>query len=72
MADHAVDDDFDGGIFIYRGGRAPQHITHVRIDKSIDEIEANAFNDCEHLMQLETQDGIRKIGNFMHSASAGH
>ena len=47
MADDAeddvewVDDDFDGDIFIYRGGRrAPQHVTHVRIDKSVDEDEA--------------------------------
>ena len=29
MADHAVEDDFDGDIFIYRGGRAPLHITHA-------------------------------------------
>ena len=63
MADHADDDgDFDGDIFIYRGGRAPQHITHARIDKSLDEIEDNAFDGCEHLVQVDTHDGIRKIG----------
>ena len=63
MADHAVvDDDDDGDIFIYRGGRAPQHVTHVRIDKSVDEIEENAFRDCEHLVQVHTHDGLRKFG----------
>ena len=63
MADHAVD-DFDGDIFIYRGGRAPQHVTHVLIDRSIDEIEDGAFFDCEHLLQVETHDDLRKIGKY--------
>ena len=63
MADHA-DDDFDGDIFIYRGGRAPQHITHARIDKSLDEIENNAFWRCENLVQVDTHDGIRRVGKL--------
>eukprot|EP00984_Skeletonema_dohrnii_P021097 scaffold10440_cov161-Skeletonema_dohrnii-CCMP3373.AAC.1 len=63
MADHADDgDDYDGNIFIYRGGRAPQHVTHVRIDKSVDVIEEEAFRDCEHLVHVETHDGIRRVG----------
>ena len=61
MADHAID-DFDGDIFIYRGGRAPQHITHARIDKSINEIENDAFKYCERLLTVVTHDGIRKVG----------
>ena len=61
MADHA-DDDGDGDIFIYRGGRAPQHITRARIDESIDEIEEDAFKDCERLMYVDTHNGIRRIG----------
>ena len=61
MADHA-EDDFDGDIFIYRGGRAPQHITHVLIDRSLDEIEDDAFRDCEDLVTVETHNGLRKIG----------
>ena len=60
MADHADDDRGDG--FIYRGGRAPQHITHALIDKSVDEIEENAFYNCENLLTVETHDGLRKIG----------
>ena len=60
--DHAEDDNFDGDIFIYRGGRAPQHITHALIDKSVDEIEDEAFRDCHDLVQVDTHDGIRRIG----------
>ena len=64
MADHA-EDDFDGDdIFIYRRGRAPQHITHVLIDKSVDEIEEKAFDHCRRLVQVDTHDGIRRIGRF--------
>eukprot|EP00986_Skeletonema_menzelii_P019954 scaffold29734_cov228-Skeletonema_menzelii.AAC.1 len=63
MADHA-DEDYDGDIFIYRGGRAPQHVTHVRIDKYVDEIEENAFRYCKHLLQVDTHDGIRKVGSM--------
>ena len=61
MADHAVEED-NGDIFIYRGGRAPQHITHVLIDKSVDDIEDNAFYPCENLLTVDTHCGIRKIG----------
>ena len=57
MADNA-----EGDIFVYKGGRAPLHVTHVLIDKSVDEIEEEAFRDCERLLQVETHDGIRKVG----------
>ena len=60
MADHAVD-DYDGNIFIYRGGRAPQHITHVLIDKSVNEIEENAFENCTQLLKVDTHDGLKKL-----------
>jgi hypothetical protein len=63
MADHA-DEDYDGDIFIYRGGRAPRHITHARIDESVDEIEDHAFKDCWNLVQADAHDGIRKIGKL--------
>ena len=58
MADHAVEDN----IYVYRGGRAPLHVTHVLIDKSVDEIEDDAFENCVHLSQVDTHDGLRKIG----------
>ena len=62
MADHAVDDDA-GDIFIYRGGQAPLHVTHVLIDKSVDEIEGGAFFHSKRLVQVDTHDGIRKVGD---------
>ena len=62
MADHADDDNFDGDIFIYRGGRAPLHVKHVLIDKSADEIEDGAFGGCKRLVQVDTHDGIRRVG----------
>ena len=62
MADYAVDDDDGGDVFIYMGGRAPQHITHVLIDKSIDEIVGGAFDGCVRLMTVETHDGLRRVG----------
>ena len=60
--DHAEDNDED--IFIYRGGRAPLHVTHARIDKSIDEIDDNAFLECEHLVQVDTHDGLRYVWRY--------
>ena len=63
MADHAVD-DFDGDIFIYRGGRAPQHITHVLIDETVDGIEVDAFDCCENLLTVDTHDGLRRVGEW--------
>ena len=62
MADHADDNFFDGDIFVYRGGRAPQHITHARIHKSVNEIDDNAFDHCTQLLHVDTHDGIRKVG----------
>ena len=58
MAEHAD----DGDIFIYRGGRAPRHVAHALIDQSVDEIEDKAFYKCKRLVQVDTHDGIRKIG----------
>eukprot|EP00577_Skeletonema_sp_RCC1716_P019689 CAMPEP_0113392538 /NCGR_PEP_ID=MMETSP0013_2-20120614/11340_1 /TAXON_ID=2843 ORGANISM="Skeletonema costatum, Strain 1716" /NCGR_SAMPLE_ID=MMETSP0013_2 /ASSEMBLY_ACC=CAM_ASM_000158 /LENGTH=320 /DNA_ID=CAMNT_0000275941 /DNA_START=87 /DNA_END=1049 /DNA_ORIENTATION=+ /assembly_acc=CAM_ASM_000158 len=55
----------DGGrdvFFVYRGGRAPRNVTHVRIDKSVEVIEDLAFEYCEHLVHVDTHDGIRKFG----------
>eukprot|EP00985_Skeletonema_marinoi_P030607 scaffold32881_cov80-Skeletonema_marinoi.AAC.1 len=66
MADHANDGNEGGGggrdIFVYRGGRAPRNVTHVRIDKSVEVIEDLAFEYCEDLVQVETHDRIRSVG----------
>eukprot|EP00985_Skeletonema_marinoi_P015573 scaffold8081_cov79-Skeletonema_marinoi.AAC.2 len=62
MADQANNGNGDRDVFVYRGGRAPQHVTHVRIDKSVEVIEDYAFDGCARLVQVETHDGIRKVG----------
>eukprot|EP00985_Skeletonema_marinoi_P008343 scaffold3762_cov103-Skeletonema_marinoi.AAC.4 len=67
MADHADDgnNDGDGGrdvFFVYRGGRAPRNVTHVRIDKSVEVIEDHAFEYYKLLVQVDTHDGIRNVG----------
>eukprot|EP00984_Skeletonema_dohrnii_P015481 scaffold6708_cov133-Skeletonema_dohrnii-CCMP3373.AAC.1 len=71
MADHAEEEGEGGDIFVYMGGRAPQHVTHVRIDRSVDVIENQAFRWCENLVQVETHDGIRRVGGrtFEHCKS---
>ena len=63
MADHADEEDDGVNVFVYSGGRAPQHVTHVVIDKSVEVIEDNAFKDCHHLVQVETHDGIRRVSD---------
>ena len=63
MADHALDDN-DESHFVCREGRAPQHVTHVLVDKSVDEIEEDAFKDCFGLLKVETHDGIRRVGKM--------
>ena len=63
MADHAEDDGDDIISFVYRGGqRAPRHVTHVLIDEAVNEIEEMDFSLCFNLLQVDTHDGIRKIG----------
>ncbi|KAK1737239.1 leucine-rich repeat domain-containing protein, partial [Skeletonema marinoi] len=54
----------EGGIFVYRGGRAPRHVTHVLIDESVEVIEVDAFGDCLHLVQVDTHDGIREVDKW--------
>lgn len=60
MADHAA----DGEIFIYMGGRAPQRVTRVRIDKSVKEIEERAFWNNRRLLEVQMHDGITKVGKL--------
>eukprot|EP00984_Skeletonema_dohrnii_P005386 scaffold1896_cov86-Skeletonema_dohrnii-CCMP3373.AAC.2 len=54
----------DGDIFVYTGGRAPRHVTHVRIDESVEVIEEEAFEGCEDLVHVETHDGIRRVDRW--------
>ena len=49
-------------IYIYTGGRAPRHVTHVFIHPSIKIIPFRAFYCCEDLIYVEIHDGINAIG----------
>mmetsp|Transcript_27443 Transcript_27443/g.40252 ORF Transcript_27443/g.40252 Transcript_27443/m.40252 type:complete len:324 (+) Transcript_27443:67-1038(+) len=55
------DDQPVGGIYVYRGGRAPNNITHAIIDKSVKVIDEGAFNGNRDLLSVETHDGIARI-----------
>ncbi len=58
MADHAVGDD----IFVYTGGRAPQHVVNAIIDESVDKIENHAFRDNRNLKSVVCHDRLLKVG----------
>jgi hypothetical protein len=58
MADALLNGD---GIFVYTGGRAPRDVRRAKIDESIDTIPANAFRDCEQLIEVEGHKKIKKI-----------
>lgn len=64
MADHAVTSQWNNAnhtIFIYTGGRAPQHITRARIDKSVKVIDGEAFSNNPHLISVEIHDGVERV-----------
>lgn len=69
MADHHQE------VFIYTGGRVPehlkQHITHVVIDLSVRSIDDFAFYECPHLVNVDCHDGVLKVGReaFAHCPS---
>eukprot|EP00985_Skeletonema_marinoi_P002264 scaffold924_cov74-Skeletonema_marinoi.AAC.1 len=55
MADHANDGNEGGGdrdVFIYRGGRAPQHVTHVASINPSRKVGRRAFNRCKSLRSI--------------------
>ncbi len=65
MADRLLDNDGGGEeeIFVYTGGRVPQHlrqiITHVIIDGSATSvIEDGAFQDCQNLLSVEQRGDV--------------
>ena len=68
MADHHAAADYGGDgdeVFVYTGGRVPEHlrdvITHAIIDVSVDVIDEWAFNDCIYLLDVEMHKGVIRI-----------
>ena len=50
-------------VFVYMGGnqRVPQHVTHVRVHKSVKIITRDAFNNRRWLVSIEMHDGVEII-----------
>ena len=61
--DHADDGD-NNNVFVYMGGdqRVPQHVTRVRVHKSVKIISMSAFRYCYRLVSVEMHDGVEGIG----------
>lgn len=51
----------DDTVFLYTGGRAPQHITRARVDKSVKIIDVEAFSSNPHLISIELHNGVQLI-----------
>ena len=65
MADNHQEEeggDDDNNIFVYRGGRAPQYVTHAIIDPSVKIIDNEAFYENPLLTSVDFHNGITKIG----------
>ncbi len=60
MADQVARDD----IFVYTGGRAPQHVVNAIIDESVDKIDDNAFFNNKNLKSVVCHDGELEIGKW--------
>jgi len=56
-----IDNQPVGGIYVYRGGRAPNNITHAVIDKSVKVIDEGAFRNNPFLHTVEMHDGIDRV-----------
>mmetsp|Transcript_105 Transcript_105/g.155 ORF Transcript_105/g.155 Transcript_105/m.155 type:complete len:310 (+) Transcript_105:101-1030(+) len=71
-------DQEEEGIFIYTGGRVPEHlkehITHVIIHKSVRSVDAFAFYECPNLLDVRFHGGVRRVGReaFAHCPSLRH
>ncbi len=61
MADHAAEDD----IFVYTGGRAPQHVVNAIIDESVEEIDDEAFRNNRNLRSVACHDRVLKVGTYV-------
>eukprot|EP00984_Skeletonema_dohrnii_P017564 scaffold8043_cov92-Skeletonema_dohrnii-CCMP3373.AAC.1 len=48
--------------YVYRGGRAPTDVSHVRIHKSVFAIDDEAFLNCGQLEYVESHKELSKIG----------
>jgi hypothetical protein len=71
MADKADGSDGRSDVYIYMGGRAPQHVINVIIHESVDTIERHAFCDNPNLRYVKFHKGVETVGReaFMNCRS---
>jgi hypothetical protein len=54
-------------VFIYskdtKYERIPKNVTHLKVDPSVKEIVARAFDDCWSLVEVEFSEGLERIGD---------
>jgi hypothetical protein len=60
MADHAAGEN----IFVYTGGRAPQHVVNAIIDESVEEIDEDAFCDNPNLKSVVCHEGLLRVEKY--------
>jgi hypothetical protein len=75
MADNQLFHDNNGGdgvggdedIFVYTGGeqRVPRDVKRVRIAENVDTIPANTFEGCEHLIEVEGHNRLKKVEEYV-------
>eukprot|EP00984_Skeletonema_dohrnii_P001100 scaffold341_cov89-Skeletonema_dohrnii-CCMP3373.AAC.5 len=61
MADYEVA-ECGTTFYVYRGGRAPTDVLHVKIHKSVFAIDDEAFMNCRQLEYVESHEELSKIG----------
>eukprot|EP00985_Skeletonema_marinoi_P015843 scaffold8291_cov86-Skeletonema_marinoi.AAC.1 len=61
MADYEVA-ECGTTFYVYRGGRAPTDVSHVKIHKSVFAIDDEAFMNCRQLEYVESHKELHKIG----------
>ena len=49
--------------YLYKGGIIPLHVTHIRIDKSINDIPDEVFSG-RNVQEVELHDGVSRIGKL--------
>ncbi len=79
MTHHEVNDEEEETVlYIYTGGRVPEHlkehITHAIIDKSIRSIDNFAFYECPHLVDVKFHEDVLHVGKeaFAHCSRLRH
>ena len=50
--------------YLYKGGSVPLHVTHLRIDKSIEDLADEIFSESSNIREVEMHDRVYRIGKL--------